>query len=169
MRKYVLTGGPGTGKSSIILALERRGETVVREAAKDHIKFRQAQGIAEPWLEDDFQACILDLQVMREKILSNDRIFIDRGIPDGLAYLDGTCKTSHRIMAEQAKVRYDKVFLVESLYYTERTLIRREEHHQAIAITARLTHIYEKLGYEIVRIPIAALDERIDLIMREIQ
>ncbi|MEA3514516.1 MAG: AAA family ATPase [Nanoarchaeota archaeon] len=34
----MLTGGSGSGKSSIILALEQQGEFVIREAAEDYIK-----------------------------------------------------------------------------------------------------------------------------------
>ena len=48
IRKFVLTGGPGSGKSSIILELERRGEYVVREAAEDVIRLEQAKGIKNP-------------------------------------------------------------------------------------------------------------------------
>lgn len=48
VKKYVITGGPGTGKSSIILALEKKGEHIVHEAAEDFIKLQQARGIKEP-------------------------------------------------------------------------------------------------------------------------
>ena len=47
MKKYILTGGPGSGKSSILLGLEQQGETIIREAAEDYIKHQQAQGILE--------------------------------------------------------------------------------------------------------------------------
>ena len=43
-KKYVLSGGPGSGKSSILLGLEQLGEYIVREAAEDYIKYKQAQG-----------------------------------------------------------------------------------------------------------------------------
>ena len=65
-QKYVLTGGPGSGKSSIILALEMQEEYVIREAAEDYIRLRQAQGQPQPWTEADFQDRILDIQMQRE-------------------------------------------------------------------------------------------------------
>ena len=61
-KKYILTGGPGTGKSSLILALEQAGYATIREAAEDYIRFRQAMGQPEPWTEEDFQALLRDLQ-----------------------------------------------------------------------------------------------------------
>ena len=95
-RKYVLTGGPGSGKSSIILALEYRGEAVMREVAGDFINLQQAMGIPEPWKDPKFQDRIRNWQVTREmdadKIAKNGRVFLDRGVLDGLAYcqMDGT-------------------------------------------------------------------------------
>ncbi|MEV4495482.1 AAA family ATPase [Micromonospora arborensis] len=47
-RRYVLTGAPGAGKTTLIEALSRRGHLVVREAATDIIATRQAEGCAEP-------------------------------------------------------------------------------------------------------------------------
>ena len=52
MKKYILTGGPGTGKSTLILALEQEGYATVPEAAEAYIKYRQAMGKPDPWTED---------------------------------------------------------------------------------------------------------------------
>src|SRR3989338_538036 len=98
-KTYILTGGPGTGKSSLILALEQRGEYTIREAAEDHIKLRQANGIKEPWTEPDFQDLILDLQLRREERIpkETEKAFIDRGLPDGLAYAKEVTKLGNKL------------------------------------------------------------------------
>jgi len=44
MKRYILTGAPGSGKTSIILALQSRGYDVVEEAATAVIAAEQAQG-----------------------------------------------------------------------------------------------------------------------------
>ncbi|MEW2379094.1 AAA family ATPase [Micromonospora sp. NPDC047812] len=49
MRRYVLTGAPGAGKTTLADALRRRGWDVVAEAATDVIAAEQEQGGAEPW------------------------------------------------------------------------------------------------------------------------
>jgi predicted ATPase len=114
MKKYVLTGGPGTGKSSIILSLEAKGEYVIREGAEDYIRLRQAAGAKTPWTEPDFQDRILDLQLQREARVPKGatRVFIDRGVADGLAYAKEGTETYKRIEDAGKITRYDKIFSI---------------------------------------------------------
>jgi len=88
MRLYVLTGGPGSGKTTLLEELEKRRYKIDKEAAKDVILEEQGKGVKEPWQKPDFQEKIVDLQLKRENELprGNAVVFIDRGIPDGLAY-----------------------------------------------------------------------------------
>lgn len=44
VKKYVLTGGPGAGKTSLLIYLEILGELTIREAAEDLIRYQQALG-----------------------------------------------------------------------------------------------------------------------------
>jgi predicted ATPase len=37
MKRYILTGAPGAGKTAILRALERNGRVVIEEAATDVI------------------------------------------------------------------------------------------------------------------------------------
>ena len=62
MKRYVLTGAPGAGKTSVLGVLRGRGFPVVAEAATDVISEQQARGVAEPWLQDDFIDRIVTLQ-----------------------------------------------------------------------------------------------------------
>jgi predicted ATPase len=62
MKRYVLTGAPGAGKTSVLGALRERGFPVVAEAATDVISRQQARGVAEPWQQDDFIDLIVALQ-----------------------------------------------------------------------------------------------------------
>ncbi|MBV8361675.1 MAG: AAA family ATPase [Deltaproteobacteria bacterium] len=49
MKRYILTGAPGAGKTAILRHLELDGYGVVEAAATDIIALEQAQGVAEPW------------------------------------------------------------------------------------------------------------------------
>src|SRR3989338_8639425 len=102
IRKYILTGAPGSGKSSILLEIERKGEYIVREAAEDIIKLNQARGVERPWELTDFQDQILDLQIQRENQIPKniERAFIDRGILGGLAYAKLGTEINRRIQRE---------------------------------------------------------------------
>ena len=50
IKRYILTGAPGAGKTAIIRELARRGYAVVDEAATDVIAREHASGNAEPWM-----------------------------------------------------------------------------------------------------------------------
>lgn len=48
MKRFIVTGAPGAGKTAIIRQLEHDGFSIVEEAATDVIALEQARGIAEP-------------------------------------------------------------------------------------------------------------------------
>jgi predicted ATPase len=67
MKRYVLTGAPGAGKTAIIRQLELDGFSVIEEAATDIIALWQAKGIAEPWTHPEFIEAIVSLQQTTER------------------------------------------------------------------------------------------------------
>jgi len=48
MKRFIVTGAPGSGKTSILRILEQGGYAVVDEAATDVIAAEQAQGTDQP-------------------------------------------------------------------------------------------------------------------------
>ena len=50
-QKIVITGGPGTGKSSIIFELEKRGYTCLHEISRQVTLEAQKEGIDQLFLE----------------------------------------------------------------------------------------------------------------------
>src|SRR6516165_9058014 len=66
MRRFIITGAPGAGKTAIIRQLELDGFSVVEEAATDIIAAAQAQGTAEPWTHPSFIDAIARLQKDRQ-------------------------------------------------------------------------------------------------------
>ncbi len=51
MKRFILTGAPGAGKTSILRALAAAGHPVVEEAATDVMAGRLALGDADPWAD----------------------------------------------------------------------------------------------------------------------
>lgn len=166
-KKIVLTGGPGTGKSSIILALESLGDYTIRESAEDVIKLRQAQGQPTPWVEADFQERILRLQMQRESRIPREaeRAFIDRGVADGLAYSEPETEIYKKLLETAKAIRYDQVYLIENLGFTEKTAVRREDQNEAIRLGDKLEKVYRELGYKPIRIAAGPLDQRVRAIL----
>lgn len=171
-QKYILTGGPGSGKSSVLLELERRGEYIIREAAEDVIKLAQSKGVEKPWELANFQRDILNIQIQRERAIPQDirRVFIDRGIPDGLAYTKQGTDIYKEIKSQCP--RYSGIFLIENLGGTEQNKVRREDNGEALELELILGEIYTINpvgGYKVVHIPPQSVIERADDILGVIE
>src|SRR5215472_7892194 len=72
MKRFILTGTPGSGKTAILRQLEVDGFSVVDEAATDVIALWQARGIDEAWKDVAFIDAIAGLQRQREMRAANE-------------------------------------------------------------------------------------------------
>jgi len=83
MKRFILTGSPGAGKTAILLQLEIEGFSIVEEAATDVIALWQAKGIAEPWTDRSFVDAVADLQRQRQVRSTSEAVaiqFRDRSV-----------------------------------------------------------------------------------------
>lgn len=161
MRRFVLTGAPGAGKTAILRALELEGHAVVEEAATDVIACEQAGGAQEPWREPGFIDAIIELQ--RERQLQADagggeaRVF-DRSPVCTLAlarFLGFEVSTLLRRELDRISAQgiYERrVFFVESLGFIRKTEARRISLEDAHRFGRLHQGAYQELGYELVRI-----------------
>src|SRR3954454_15208442 len=67
MKRYVVTGSPGAGKTTVIRQLELDGFGVVEEAATDIIALWHAKGVVKPWTRPEFIEAVVSLQGTRER------------------------------------------------------------------------------------------------------
>ena len=168
MERYVLTGAPGCGKTSLMLELETRGFPVIREAAEDVIRLQQAKGIKHPWELDNFQDKILRLQQMRYYFAPKQDVFIDRGYRDGLAYtnrFDGVNWWIHQAAKNEG---IDHVYFIDLLPQTEQNEIRKEKREQALKLHDKLIQVYEESRVPMTRIPCSSVEERANLVLASI-
>ena len=174
MKRYILTGTPGCGKTSIIRALEMTGASVVAEAATDIIAYRQMQGIAEPWKNKDFIDYIIRLQKHRQIDLSDDYSdlhFYDRSpiCTYALAmYLN--FKPSANLMQEIERITnaciYDeKAFFIDNLGFIENTDARKISFEESLEFEKIHLDAYEKFGFNCVHIPAGSIEDRVKLIL----
>ncbi len=158
MKRYILTGAPGAGKTVLLRALERAGLTVVEEAATDVIALAQAEGVAEPWTEPGFVDAIVALQRRRQTKAGGERVIFDRSPVCALAlarFLGHPVSLLlraelERIAAEGVYQR--RVFLVRGLGFVTPTAARRIGLEDALAFERVHEETYAELGYEMVPI-----------------
>ena len=89
----VLLGGPGTGKSTLINELVARGFCCYPEISRQVTMKAQEEGIEQLFLEQPllFSQMLLEGRIEQYKNALNEPdnvVFIDRGIPDVVAYMD---------------------------------------------------------------------------------
>ena len=87
---YVITGGPGCGKTTTVNLLKDKGYKTTIEHARHYIDTQLIAGRTTEEVrhnQQEFQSRILAMQIAAENLLpADDIVFLDRAIPDALAY-----------------------------------------------------------------------------------
>lgn len=168
---YVLTGGPSTGKTTLLAALQARGYATVHEAARQVIDEGLAKGVSVAQIRRDeaaFQQAIFARKVQLESQLSAPRlIFLDRGMHDSLAYFRYySYKPTTQMNKAFQTSRYRKVFLLEPLPVFDRDYARTETGDFAQRIQTLLFEAYAEYGMEPVAVPPVSVDARVQFILQ---
>ncbi|MFI7490966.1 AAA family ATPase [Micromonospora echinaurantiaca] len=159
MRRYVLTGAPGAGKTSITDELRRRGYPVVAEAATDVIRAGQARGVAEPWTEPDFVETVVRLQRARQAGARGPVQVYDRSPLCTLALARFLGRPVGAVLAAEvermtaAGIYQRQVFLVRPLGFVTPTAARRISYADALEFARVHERVYAEHGYELVDVP----------------
>src|SRR5688572_27186602 len=119
MRRFIITGAPGAGKTAIIRQLEIDGFSVVEEAATDVIALCQAKGITEPWTRPEFIDAIVSLQQTREHrfVCGTEPQFHDRSLVCTAALADYLgFPRPQRLTEELRRISEEKIFQRKVLF-----------------------------------------------------
>ena len=170
MKRFILTGAPGAGKTAILRQLELDGFSVVEEAATDLIALAQAHGITEPWTEPSFIDSVADLQRRRlarvsyqpDEVQFHDRsAFCTAALAVYLGHpVSGTfARELEGIKADSIYQR--RVFFVENLGFITPSEARRISFEEALRFERIHEKTYRNFGFEIVAVKPGSLSERV--------
>lgn len=171
----VITGGPGTGKTTIIEELIDNGHTCYPEISRQVTLDARKNGIDQLFLEQPllFSELLLDGRKKQYEEALNEEtqmLFLDRGIPDVLAYMHYIGDSYPSFFDEACKInKYSKVFLLppwEAIYVSDEA--RYENFDQAKLIYKHLLETYKKYGYEVIEVPIGKVQERVAFILNQL-
>ncbi len=175
-KKIVLTGAPGTGKSTIIHELEERDFHCMHEISRDVTIEAQRSGtdqlfLTEPLLFSDMLLKGREAQFHAASKIDKELIFFDRGIPDVHAYLNYISMDYPDTYIQSSRInRYNFVFLMppwEDIYVMDNE--RYETFEQALAIHNHLLRTYRALNYNVIQVSTGTVDNRIDYILNVIK
>jgi predicted ATPase len=178
MRRYIVTGAPGAGKTAVVRELKTRGYAVVEEAATDIIAWEQLQGHNHPWAGTGFVDEIIALQRQRQEKPVGPGTMVqiyDRSpiCTLALAHYGGRPVTSllaaeiERVVRERIYER--RVFFVRPIGFVTATAARRITFEQSLEFERLHEQAYRACGYEIVNIPRGEIAERAAMIDQYVQ
>lgn len=173
MKKYILTGAPGSGKTALLRKLEVEGYPVVEEAATDIIALWQAEGVEEPWLERSFIDAVVLLQKQREMSSTGPRgsvQFCDRSPVCTAALADylghpGSAPLACELERMRSEGIYERqVFFIRGLGFMTQTRARRINLEEASRFEKIHEEMYRRFDFEIVSIEAGAVADRVRVI-----
>jgi predicted ATPase len=191
MKRYILTGTPGAGKTSILRELAAYGFDVVDEAATAVIAARQAQGDPEPWTRTAF----VDQVVAAQRDRQTRRAAADTGVAvadtgvaavgTGVEVYDRSPVCTHalstylgRPVSRALSAEIDRitgegiyerqVFFVRNIGFCEPTGARRISFAESLVFERMHEESYRAFGYELVEVPAGEVADRAALVRNAI-
>jgi predicted ATPase len=174
MKRYILTGTPGAGKTSILHALKSQGYGVVEEAATEVIAREQSRGNREPHLRPDFIDAIVRLQKKRQleaALAPSDLQWCDRSpvctlaLSRYLGYPPSAALLEELARIERERIYQRQVFFIEHLGFCQPSEARKITFEESLVFEHIHEETYLSLGYNLIKIPPAALAERLHHIL----
>ncbi|MFH2218056.1 MAG: ATP-binding protein [Pseudomonadota bacterium] len=167
-----VTGAPCSGKTTVIREFERLGYNVVHEVARAYIDGELGKGKTIRQIKADIRA--FEQHILNEKIAieaslsSGETFFLDRAVPDSIAYFILEGLDPDEPLKKSKITRYAKIFFFERLRF-EKDAVRSEDDTVATELDRLLQESYQLLGYEIIRVPLMPVRDRVAFMLSHLQ
>ncbi|QKX07074.1 AAA family ATPase [Aquimarina sp. TRL1] len=169
-KRYIITGAPGTGKSSLLLQLQKEGIHCFSELSRKVIQHQQKlKGNKTPWGDIlGFAELIYQKTIEELKSPVNEISFVDRGLADMTAYLTSQSYFIPGYLQHFPYKKYYKntVFLLppwKEIYVNDPQ--RPQTFKEAMRIHEHLIKTYKNLSFNIETLPKTTLTKRKEIIL----
>lgn len=169
--RYIITGGPGFGKTTIIRRLEELGHPVCHENSREVIKEQlDTGGNILPWVDVvKFTEIIVEKRAHAYNDVTLERpVFFDRGIPDALAFLyRQELEVKEHLRQAARSHQYNPTVFITPPWYAifKNDNERRETYAESVTVHTFIAKTYADLGYKLVDVPPGELEERVQFVL----
>ena len=165
---HVITGSVSSGKTTVIDLLSDEGFSTVAEAGRLYVEEEMAKGKTIEDIRENqtlFTLKVIERMHSSESLLKiDDTYFLDRAVPDGLAFCRANGIDPNQILKKCFHRRYKTIFFFDRLP-VKADGVRTEDDETAQLIDTWLFRDYESLGYPIIRVPVLPPKERLKFIL----
>jgi predicted ATPase len=170
MSRIVISGAPGGGKTTLLLALQARGYTIVGDTARAIIHDRRSRGLSprpDPYAFAQ-EALRIDIENFVHHAASG-LVFFERGVLDALCGLDRvTPLTDNELSMWLSKYQYfPKAFILppwKAIYVNDAERDHTFEH--AESVNTIVQEWYRRCGYQVLEVPMVSVDERCTFVLQ---
>lgn len=174
-KKVVIAGGPGTGKTTIINELTKRGFLCYDEISRQITLQARKDGVEQLFLTEPllFSEKLLEGRTKQFIDATNESVqvvFLDRGLPDVIAYMDyiGDTYPNHFVHTCETH-KYDDIFILapwQDIFISDSE--RYENFEEAIEIHKYLLETYKRFGYNLINVPFGSVESRVDFVLESL-
>jgi predicted ATPase len=155
-QRFVISGGPGTGKSTLLDGLAKSGETCYEEVSRQLIREQKSQGgTLLPWhdLQAFANACVARMHAQLLDSDRHERAFFDRGYPDVVGYLrDAGLEAPSELRA--ASILYTPIVFFappwREIFVNDAE--RPQSYEESVRLSTRIRQTYVEFGFQIVEL-----------------
>lgn len=167
---FVIAGGPCSGKTSILRALQTLHYKVAFEPAELLIKEALVAGKTASELRQDpleWQQRVIEADLkLFAAIPLDQQIFVDTSLIETYVFAKRAgMEFGHHLLKYLKHLRFKAVFFLTPLQVHETTTVRLEDQKTALALSEEILEAYQFFGYQAHKIPPFSIEERVKLIM----
>lgn len=166
----IITGAPGTGKTTLIENLKKIGYECYDEVSRKIIIEQQRfNGKITPW-DNTLEFAKLCYEKMFPQLFGNQLAFFDRGIPDLIAYLKFYNFQVPDYFYKSLKKYHKTVFFLpywEEIYVNDPQ--RPQSKETAKGLHSCIYDTYASLGFELVDLGFSTVSKRVEAVRNYVE